>query len=489
MLDMNIRYLDVANAKASSQSELIIVVRRNLQVLHTEIWINQCVGLRNERHFILFMSYFVVATFCFVYLGYTEVWKALDFGHTRWSHRTPEMAYIIIYILALALGLAVCVMLLWNVYQIGQGVTTVEGYDYGLYAERAKDRGEYMCMFMGAPECLNPAPIASKTMQPHTALRRLACEDAGKDVVLAGWIQPARAVSKHLTFFTLKDGEGQTQLLVRSPKSDSPGLSHKLEDVPVESVVLVQGKVVARPDSAKRADKSSGDVEVHVNKYTVLNTATKLPFRSDERFELANEQLRATHRYLDLRRDSLTNNIKTRSKVAYITRNYLHDLDFTEVETPILLKSTPEGAREFLVPTRPSSSSSPTTGPLFYALPQSPQQPKQLLVCSGAIDKYYQIARCFRDEDGRKDRQPEFTQIDLEMAFVSWGDVAGVSDRWRIGGREVKNVVEGLIGRIWKGIKGVELDKQFPVMRYADAMATYGSDKPDVRFDLEVGAV
>ncbi|KAG8700085.1 hypothetical protein FRC09_006184 [Ceratobasidium sp. 395] len=142
MLDMNIRYLSVANAKASSQSEPIIVVRRNLQVLHTEIWINQCVGLRNERHFISFMSYFVVATFCFVYLGYTEVWKALDFGHTRWSHRTPEMAYIIIYILALALGLAVCVMLLWNVYQIGQGITTVEGYDYGLYAERAKDRGE-----------------------------------------------------------------------------------------------------------------------------------------------------------------------------------------------------------------------------------------------------------------------------------------------------------------------------------------------------------
>ncbi|KAG8700086.1 hypothetical protein FRC09_006185, partial [Ceratobasidium sp. 395] len=314
----------------------------------------------------------------------------------------------------------------------------------------------------------------------------LGIEDTGKDVVLAGWIQPARAVSKHLTFFTLKDGEGQTQLLVRSLKSDSPESLHKLEDVPVESVVLVQGKVVARPDSAKRADKSSGDVEIHVDKYTVLNTAIKLPFRSDERFELANEQIRATHRYLDLRRDSLTNNIKTRSEVAHITRNYLHDLNFTEVETPILLKSTPEGAREFLVPTRPSSSSSPTTGPLFYALPQSPQQLKQLLVCSGAIDKYYQIARCFRDEDGRKDRQPEFTQIDLEMAFVSWGDAADVGDGWRIGGREVKNVVEGLIGRIWKGIKGVELDKQFPVMRYADAMAKYGSDKPDVRFGLEI---
>ncbi|KAG8747913.1 hypothetical protein FRC10_010532 [Ceratobasidium sp. 414] len=293
------------------------------------------------------------------------------------------------------------------------------------------------------------------------------------------------AVSKHVSFFTLKDGEGQTQLLFRSPKSDLPEPSHKLEDVPVESVVLVEGKVVARPGSAKRADTPTGDVEVHVDKYTVLNTATKLPFRSDERFGLANEQLRATHRYLDLRRDSLTKNLKTRSKVAHITRNYLHDLDFTEVETPILLKSTPEGAREFLVPARPPSSNNPTTDPLFYALPQSPQQPKQLLVCSGAIDKYYQIARCFRDEDGRKDRQPEFTQIDIEMAFVGWGDTVGVGDGWNIGGREVKDVVEGLIRRIWKEVKGVELDKHFRVMRYADAMAKYGSDKPDTRFNLE----
>jgi aspartyl-tRNA synthetase len=172
--------------------------------------------------------------------------------------------------------------------------------------------------------------------------------------------------------------------------------------------------------------------------------------------------------------------------------------DFTEVETPILLKSTPEGAREFLVPTRATS-----TDPLFYALPQSPQQPKQLLVCSGAVDKYYQIARCFRDEDGRKDRQPEFTQIDLEMAFVGWGDGTDVGDGWRIGGREVKNVVEGLIRKIWKEVLGVELEEQFRVMRYADAMAKasmhqplvlakaewwtqYGSDKPDTRFGLEV---
>ncbi|CAE6522181.1 unnamed protein product [Rhizoctonia solani] len=312
----------------------------------------------------------------------------------------------------------------------------------------------------------------------------LTAEDVGKAVTLAGWIQPARPVSKHLTFFTLKDGDGQTQLLVRSPVTGTAEVGPKLEDIPVESVVLIEGEVVARPGSSKRTGTSTGDVEVHVDKYTVLNPATKLPFRSDDRFELVNEQLRATHRYLDLRRDSLTRNIKTRSKVAHITRNYLHDLDFTEVETPILLKSTPEGAREFLVPTRLTSSE-----PLFYALPQSPQQPKQLLVCSGAVDKYYQIARCFRDEDGRKDRQPEFTQIDLEMAFVGWGDEVDIGDGWRIGGREVKNVVEGLIRNIWKGVLGIELEEGFKVMRYADAMAKYGSDKPDTRFGLEIQPV
>ncbi|KAH7344557.1 tRNA synthetases class II-domain-containing protein [Rhizoctonia solani] len=309
----------------------------------------------------------------------------------------------------------------------------------------------------------------------------LTVKDVGNTVTLAGWIQPARPVSKHLTFFTLKDGDGQTQLLVRSPTTGTPEAGPKLEDVPVESVVLVEGKVVARPGSSKRADTLTGDVEVHVDKYTVLNPATKLPFRSDDRFELVNEQLRATHRYLDLRRDSLTQNIKTRSKVAHITRNYLHDLDFTEVETPILLKSTPEGAREFLVPARLTSSE-----PLFYALPQSPQQPKQLLVCSGAVDKYYQIARCFRDEDGRKDRQPEFTQIDMEMAFVGWGNGVDIGDGWRIGGREVKNIVEGLIRKIWKGALGAEIEEGFRVMCYADAMAKYGSDKPDTRFGLEI---
>lgn len=187
-----------------------------------------------------------------------------------------------------------------------------------------------------------------------------------------------------------------------------------------------------------------------------------------------------------------------------------------EVETPLLLKSTPEGAREFLVPTRVTrhSQDMPTKEPQFYALPQSPQQPKQLLICSGAVDKYFQLARCFRDEDGRKDRQPEFTQIDLEMAFVSWGELQANltvgSDQWRIGGSEVRDVVENIIRKVWREIEGIDLPDRFKVMTYHDAMtrvsglslcimydsdvvilasSQYGSDKPDTRFGLEVSYI
>jgi aspartyl-tRNA synthetase len=167
-----------------------------------------------------------------------------------------------------------------------------------------------------------------------------------------------------------------------------------------------------------------------------------------------------------------------------------HVLGFLEVETPVLLKSSPEGAREFLVPSRLGRSSSqgtPNDGPLFYSLPQSPQQPKQLLICSGAVDKYFQFAKCFRDEDGRKDRQPEFTQIDLEMAYVSWGPPPDTpSDGWRIGGHEVRAVIESLIGKIWQQVDGIRLPSSFKVMTYAEAMARYGSDKPDTRFAMEI---
>lgn len=170
---------------------------------------------------------------------------------------------------------------------------------------------------------------------------------------------------------------------------------------------------------------------------------------------------------------------------------------FTEVETPMLLNSTPEGAREYLVPTRVRQTSSDTASqPLFYALSQSPQQPKQLLVASGAVDRYFQLARCFRDEDGRKDRQPEFTQVDLEMAWVSWGkqEASGppgesATTSWRIGGHEVRDIVETIIRNIWKKVENVDLEDRFRVMTYNEAMAKYGSDKPDLRFGLEVGKI
>ena len=207
--------------------------------------------------------------------------------------------------------------------------------------------------------------------------------------------------------------------------------------------------------------------------------------------------MRARYRYLDLRRTALSSNLKKRSRVAQIVRNILHDQgairqfscsseltvrfsDFVEVETPVLLRSSPEGAREFLVPTRtsattPTSASTVAEGPLFYALQQSPQQPKQLLICSGGVDKYFQLARCFRDEDGRKDRQPEFTQIDMEMAFVSWGPSESSASAqlggWRIGGGEVRDVVETLVQKVWRSVEDVVLPERFPVMTYHDAMA------------------
>lgn len=237
---------------------------------------------------------------------------------------------------------------------------------------------------------------------------------------------------------------------------------------------------------------------------------------TDRTLAQANEDLRLRYRYLDLRRAELTSNLKKRSDVAFLVRSTLHDqgactlltpeqtlmsqlyTGFTEVETPMLLNSTPEGAREYLVPTRVRQAASDDAGPaqpLFYALSQSPQQPKQLLVVSGAVDRYYQIARCFRDEDGRKDRQPEFTQVDLEMAWVSWGrepsaqtgEGEGSGGTWRIGGHEVRDVVEGVIRNVWRKVEGVELVERFRVMSYHEAMSRYGSDKPDLRFAFEVG--
>ncbi|KAJ9091071.1 hypothetical protein QFC20_007746 [Naganishia adeliensis] len=228
---------------------------------------------------------------------------------------------------------------------------------------------------------------------------------------LAGWLVAKRKANASLWFFTLRDSFGTVQLVVNAKDAPSvAGEAERLMGVPLESVVQVQGTVKERPVD---------HVEIHVGSALILNPADKnLPFYPNHP-ELANADLRAQYRYLDLRREALARNIQKRSRVTKLIRDYLSDQGFLEVETPVLLQQSPEGAREYLVPARLSSDSSSTTEPLFYALQQSPQQPKQLLVTSGVVPRYYQIAKCFRDESGRKDRQAEFTQVDLEMAFVS----------------------------------------------------------------------
>ncbi|KAF8271780.1 hypothetical protein EI94DRAFT_1770283 [Lactarius quietus] len=340
-----------------------------------------------------------------------------------------------------------------------------------------------------------PAPFPKRS---HNC-GALTSADVGSPVVLAGWILSERKVSKSLSFFPLRDSYGTTQLVVHSPhappsdpKNKQHNLINDLARVPVESTVLVQGTVRLRPDKQRRP-VPAGDVEVLVTDFTLLNPADRrMPFLPSDTHNKANEDLRSQYRYLDLRRPELSDNLRKRSKVAHIVRSVLDQQDFLEVETPILLKSTPEGAREFLVPTRIAhpriSGGAKVQEPLFFALPQSPQQPKQLLMCSGGVDRYYQFARCFRDEDGRKDRQPEFTQIDLEMAFVSWGNPntgPGSPDPWRIGGHEVRDVVENLIKNVWYQMENASLPDRFPVMTYQEAMLRFGSDKPDTRFDLE----
>ncbi|KAI9635996.1 uncharacterized protein MKK02DRAFT_44694 [Dioszegia hungarica] len=315
----------------------------------------------------------------------------------------------------------------------------------------------------------------------------LSLSSSGEEVVLAGWLYSQRRASENLHFFTLRDSSGESVQLVCRDKSSA----ELLMGLPLESVVQVSGAVKAKKQkkaasaAVGSADKPADELEIEVSGAILLNPAEEsLPFYPN-RLELANEELRAQYRFLDLRRKELANNIKLRSQVAHIARNYFHEQGFTEIETPNLLHPSPEGAREFLVPTRLLT---PSGQPTFYALPQSPQQPKQLLVAGGGVEKYYQIARCFRDEDGRKDRQPEFTQIDLEMGFVDGAAASGAAGRggsgtWGIGGGQVRDVVEGLIRQVWREVKGMELE-EFRVMPYEVAMDVYGSDKPDTRFEM-----
>jgi aspartyl-tRNA synthetase len=281
----------------------------------------------------------------------------------------------------------------------------------------------------------------------------------GETVTLIGWVNTVR--DHHgVIFVDIRDREGVTQAVFRPEEnSEAAAASHKLRD---EDVVQVTGVVAARLEGTVNDKIGTGGIEIVANQLVVVNKADVLPFQLDK--ELSNEDLRMRYRYLDIRRPRISGNLRTRHRVTKSTRDYLDELGFCEIETPILSKSTPEGARDFLVPSRLQPGS-------FYALPQAPQQYKQLLMVGG-MEKYFQIAKCFRDEDLRADRQPEFTQIDIEASFVGQEDII--------------KLVEGLLGRIFKEARGADIPECFERMTWRDAMNIYGSDKPDRRFGLEL---
>lgn len=278
-----------------------------------------------------------------------------------------------------------------------------------------------------------------------------------QNVVLSGWVNRCRHLGG-LVFIDLRDREGLTQAVVNP--ADTPELEETAKRLSNESVVTLSGRVRKRPDDMINRDLATGEIEVEVESLAIDNRAQPMPFHLDD--ALVSENLRLKYRYLDMRRSQIRENLCLRHRVAKITRDLLDEEGFLEIETPILSKSTPEGARDYLVPSRIHPGK-------FYALPQAPQQYKQLLMVGG-IEKYFQIARCFRDEDLRADRQPEFTQIDLEMSFVDKDDVIGV--------------IERLLVRAMKEIKGVDPEAPFRRMSYAEAMERYGSDRPDLRYEL-----
>ncbi|MCC6866594.1 MAG: aspartate--tRNA ligase [Ignavibacteria bacterium] len=285
----------------------------------------------------------------------------------------------------------------------------------------------------------------------------LRLSDTGKSVVLNGWVSQVRDLGG-VIFLNIRDRFGITQVTVNSEYKEIYKIANSLG---LEYVISASGKVQQR--TSVNPNMPTGEIEVLAENIEVLNTSEVTPFVVEEDIK-ASEELRFKYRYLDLRRKKIAENLVLRSKVYNIVHKYFERENFVEVETPILMKSTPEGARDYLVPSRVHKGK-------FYALPQSPQTYKQILMVSG-IDKYVQICKCFRDEDLRADRQPEFTQIDLEMSFVDE--------------RDVFNVVEGVICDIWKNIKGVELKQPFRIMSYDEALAIYGTDKPDLRIKGEL---
>jgi len=286
---------------------------------------------------------------------------------------------------------------------------------------------------------------------------RVREEHIGQEITLKGWVARRRDLGG-LIFIDLRDREGIMQLVI-NPEKVSAEVMATAESLRSEFVIEVTGQVAAREQANDKL--ATGAVELNVTALTVLNTAKTTPFEIKDGIE-ANDDTRLRYRYLDLRRPEMLENLKLRAKVTHSIRNYLDELEFIDVETPFLSKSTPEGARDYLVPSRVNKGH-------FYALPQSPQITKQLLMNAG-FDRYYQIVKCFRDEDLRGDRQPEFTQVDLETSFLTE--------------QEIQDITEGLIARVMKETKGIEVSLPFPRMKYDDAMALYGSDKPDTRFEM-----
>ena len=285
----------------------------------------------------------------------------------------------------------------------------------------------------------------------------LRLADAGKEVVLSGWVQRVRDKGT-LIWIDIRDRYGLTQLFLQECVT-SAEVIEKARTLGREFVIQAKGKVIER--ESKNPNIPTGEIELQLTELNILNASKTPPFTIEDKSD-GGDDLRMKYRYLDLRRNPLKNNLILRHNVAIETRSYLSEQGFIEIETPCLIKSTPEGARDFVVPSRMNPGE-------FYALPQSPQQFKQLLMVAG-FDKYFQIVRCFRDEDLRADRQPEFTQIDCEMSFVEQEDVL--------------NTFEGLTKHLFKKVKGLEFDK-FPRMTWHDAMKYYGSDKPDIRFDMK----
>jgi aspartyl-tRNA synthetase len=285
----------------------------------------------------------------------------------------------------------------------------------------------------------------------------LRLSNKGTEVTLAGWVQTVRKLGTAITFVDLRDRYGITQLLFGEE------LIRQLEDSPLGREFVLQATGTVNERSNKNPNIPTGDIEIVVTSYKILNKSAVPPFTIQDDTD-GGDDLRMKYRFLDLRRNAVKKNLELRYSVNRAARNYLHQQDFMDIETPFLIKSTPEGARDFVVPSRMNPGQ-------FYALPQSPQTFKQLLMVSG-YDRYYQVVKCFRDEDLRADRQPEFTQIDCEMAFVEQEDIL--------------NMFEGLIKSIFKEVKGIDYTEVVARMTWEDAMWNYGNDKPDIRFDMKV---